>query len=546
MAKMNSRDILLLEKRKLLMKNVQGKKRLRKSPKWLYPYAVEREYVQYLTSYVNGMQTYIAGVILPALKPIVNDANGEMMLRVDAWANDFNKLMAQLEMTLNIAPESPNIKTKALDIGQKTSKWNSAQWQKTLRTVLGATTAFYEPWLQNMLNSFADNNVQLIKTLSSDTFQDIRNMALQGINNGLRHEAIRDEIMNKFDATKNRAKLIARDQVSKLNGQLTKTRQENLGIERYIWRGVNDERERKNHRKMNNRVCRWDNPTVVKSSSSDKWIQRSSIGGVELHPGQDYQCRCWSEAIFDFTDEQGNILETLTPEVPKLPPKPKLKLTHKQLQGTVKLPKAIDRFDRARKMESSLKVGLSQDVLNPMIINDEAFDVITERMYFYNRHFKTKPWYIGYEKDNDAYATTHTRIVKKGNKITAESRIGLGEIYSVDYKFKEARKRGIARKWGVPVDPGKEYKSNIDHEMYHVIYHQADVKTPPPKQLQLIKEEYNKLSEKEIIDGVGKYAATNEGEFGAECWNEYLNSSKPRPIAMKIGKLIHEMIEESL
>lgn len=539
MPKLTSKDILLVEKRKLLMRNTKRKKRLPKSPKWLYPYAVEREWVRELEHFVQELQAFTIMEMFPPLRKIVNEARQELLIKTDAWSSDFEKLMLRLNLALDEAMNVPTYQTKALNIGQKTSKWNSAQWQKTLRTVLGASTAFYEPWLQNMLNSFAVNNVNLIRSLGQNTFHDIQQMALQGIRNGLRHEVIRDEIINKFGATKNRAKLIARDQVSKLNGQLTKIRQQNLGITEYLWRGVNDERQRQNHRKMNNRKCDWNDPTVVLSSSG-KWINRSSIGGVALHPGQDYQCRCWAEAVFDFTAEDGTILQT---PVPKTVEKKQMKLTHKQLQGTVKLPKANDRFDRARKMDSTLKVGLSQDVLNPQIINDEAFDVITERMYFYNRHFKTKPWYIGFEKDNDSYATTHTRIIKKGNKTTAESRIGLGQIYSVDYKFKEARKRGIVRKWGVQVDPGKEYKSNIDHEMYHVIYHQANVKTPPPKQLQQIEDIFNKTSYEDIKNGLGKYATTNANEFGAECWNEYLNNSKPRPIAMKVGKLIHQMIE---
>lgn len=537
MAKMTSRDILLFEKRKLLMKNLQGKKRLRKSPKWLYPYAVEREYTQYLVQYVEAIESYVERVFLPALKPIVNEANSEMMLRSDAWSNDFDKLMMQLQMTLNVAPELPNIKVKALDIGQKTSKWNSEQWQKTLRTVLGASTAFYEPWLQNALNSFADNNVQLIKTLSSDTFQNIRNMALQGINTGLRHEAIRDEIMSRFDATKNRAKLIARDQVSKLNGQLTKVRQENIGVDRYIWRGVNDERERKNHRNMNNRVCQWNDSTVVKSLSSGKWIARNSIGGVELHPGQDYQCRCWAEAMFDFTDEQGNVISTSAPEVSKPPTTPKLKLTHKQLQGTVKLPKAASRLDRIKKMESTTGVLVEPNIIDPKLLNDEAFEVLTERMYFYNRHFKLRPVYVAYEKNNDAFATTY------GSLNHTESRLGLGSVWADDLGFKQLRADGMVFQWGVPFDIGKEYKSNVDHEMYHVLYNKVARTKNPPKQIQMIQDEYDKLSAEEISKKLGEYAALNEKEFGAECWNEYLNNSEPRPLAMKIGKLIHEMME---
>lgn len=96
--------------------------------------------------------------------------------------------------------------------------------------------------------------------------------------------------------TRNRARLIARDQVGKLNGELQQQRQADLGIERYIWRTVGDNAVRPSHAAMDGETCRWDDPTVYLSGS--RWANRSSIGGVEEHPGQDYQCRCSADADF--------------------------------------------------------------------------------------------------------------------------------------------------------------------------------------------------------------------------------------------------------
>jgi SPP1 gp7 family putative phage head morphogenesis protein len=533
---MNSKDILLYEKRKLLMKNVKRKKRLPKSPKWLYPYAIEREWVRELDQFVSNLQAFTIMEMLPTLRNIVNEARSELLIKTDAWSGDFDKLMIRLKLSLDEAMNTPDYRIKALNIGQKTSKWNSLQWQKTLRTVLGASTAFYEPWLQNMLNSFATNNVNLIRSLGQNTFHDIEQMALQGIRNGLRHEVIRDEIIDKFGATKSRAKLIARDQVSKLNGQLTKVRQQNLGIAEYLWRGVNDERQRPSHRKMNNRKCDWNDPTVVLSSSG-KWINRSSIGGVALHPGQDYQCRCWAEAVFDFTAEDGTILQT---PVPKTEVKKQMKFTHKQLQGTVKLPKVNSRSERVAKMEKTMKTISSPDLTDPKLLNDEAFEAVVERLYFYNRHFKTKPWWIGYERYTDAYALTIRRVGE------TQSRIALGPVWSVDYKFKEYIKEGMEQKWGAICDIGKEYKSVMDHEMFHVIQNSQMFEIPKPKQLEEIQKIYKSMTGEQIKQEVGEYAAKSVEEFGAECWSEYLNSSKPRPMAMKVGKLIHKLLEDKL
>ena len=39
-------------------------------------------------------------------------------------------------------------------------------------------------------------------------------------------------------------------------------------------------------------LCKWSDPTVYSDDNGVTWKKRSAIGGVELHAGKDYQCRC--------------------------------------------------------------------------------------------------------------------------------------------------------------------------------------------------------------------------------------------------------------
>ncbi len=48
----------------------------------------------------------------------------------------------------------------------------------------------------------------------------------------------------KSTISNSRAKLLARDQVGKLNGRLTQRRQQDIGVEMYIWSTSRDERMR--------------------------------------------------------------------------------------------------------------------------------------------------------------------------------------------------------------------------------------------------------------------------------------------------------------
>lgn len=62
--------------------------------------------------------------------------------------------------------------------------------------------------------------------------------------------AISNEIQRRFDVTKSKANLLARDQIGTLSADLTRTRQESAGVKEYIWRSSGDERVRACHREL--------------------------------------------------------------------------------------------------------------------------------------------------------------------------------------------------------------------------------------------------------------------------------------------------------
>ncbi|MAK31420.1 minor capsid protein, partial [Acinetobacter sp.] len=71
-----------------------------------------------------------------------------------------------------------------------------------------------------------------------------------------------------------RARLIAADQMGKVNGQINKARQLSMGVETYVWQTAKDERVRKDHQHKQGKTFRWDDPPT---------------GG---HPGEPIRCRC--------------------------------------------------------------------------------------------------------------------------------------------------------------------------------------------------------------------------------------------------------------
>lgn len=261
----------------------RGRLRVRKAPVWLFPENVERTYAADLTAIVDKMEEMTNAIFVPHLLRLEDEANASRpsaSIRRDALGNTVDDLMGNLRHRINT--DIPKGRALAVDIGQKTSDWNDKQWKKTLKTTVGIDIFQSEPWLTSHLEVFTTENVNLITSLKNQPLDQIEELTLRGFQQGVRHETIRKQIEERFDVARSRAKLIARDQVSKLNGQLTELRQTEMGIEEYRWHDSDDSRVRPTHRRHDGEIFRWDKPPADTG-----------------HPGQDFQCRCWAEALLD-------------------------------------------------------------------------------------------------------------------------------------------------------------------------------------------------------------------------------------------------------
>lgn len=308
-------------------------------PVWLYPNFIEIDYRRYLQNINRILQQGIEDNILKSLPRLVEEADINKP-KTDAYPDAVERLMDNLRVEVN--SKIVGQKAKLIDIGQKTSDWNNKEWRKTMNTVMGINVFQREPFLNDTINSFVEENATLIQDLQEKTYRDIEGIVQRGIRSGKRHEEIRGEIVGTkitkgvFKKLETRINLIARDQVSKLNGQLTQLRQTNIGIKEYIWRTSEDERVRTSHAAKNGNKYRWNKPPVDTG-----------------HPGEDYQCRCWAEAVFD------ELLEEFAPDRP-------LPLTLKEQK------EIIGMFDKTKTREDI--IGVMRKHKSFAFINDKAFN----------------------------------------------------------------------------------------------------------------------------------------------------------------------------
>ncbi len=105
-----------------------------------------------------------------------------------------------------------------------------------------------------------EENIHLIVNATEEYLQQIEDVLEDPENLGLRHEDLAKQLARRGEVSESRAELIARDQTLKTNAKVNELRQTNAGIEKYIWSSSHDERVREEHRELDGKTFRWDDP----------------------------------------------------------------------------------------------------------------------------------------------------------------------------------------------------------------------------------------------------------------------------------------------
>lgn len=248
---------------------------------WLYPHAIEKEYVKELQ--------IIAKELKIATKEALQDARFD---DDDLERESFGKrlMTSVLGLTYKVIDKTEAAIQKLNGISMRLNLFNKKQFHKVVRSGLGADVLTQENWLQGSLDDWALENARLIRDIAEDYQRKIAAKVAAAITDSVPIERLTDDIMKMIDAPLHRAKLIATDQTQKLNGNLTRKRQQEIGVSKYRWRGVIDEKERPEHLRREGKIFSWSDPPS------------------DGHPGQPIRCRCWAEMILPDLEEIDGII----------------------------------------------------------------------------------------------------------------------------------------------------------------------------------------------------------------------------------------------
>lgn len=315
---MTALALLIRRRRSLMLKHPRRRKRL---PRQVIPRAIERAYAASMKSMLNYARELTLTRLRPELERLVlalaierGDSNYYQRaglagpgsdsgfrrepqnappfipenIRADANTRRVSEILKAVGDDWNQAFPRERLEAVTDRFGRRISDHQKTELHKQLQAAAGVDVFAAEPNLLPRFEAFTSENVGLITTLPQRALAETEQRVLSGLREGRRTEDLAAEINERFDVGEARAEVIARDQTMKLYGELNQVRQEELGVDGYIWRTSLDERVRGNPsgRYPNADPSHWDREGVKFS-----WDDPPEDG----HPGFPIQCRCWAE-----------------------------------------------------------------------------------------------------------------------------------------------------------------------------------------------------------------------------------------------------------
>lgn len=266
----------------------------------MYPDTAEREFKRICNGYVRLMYKTLQDNLPELMDAYKSHQRGDSRFDdiqdLDAMVRRvFRKIAIELEQKLG----KFGLENLVNKISKMTKNASVREWKRMVKETLGIDIFddYYNgDFFEHEIHKWIDDNVLMIKSIPSDSLGEMQKIIMDGYRQGASMTQIAKQIQNTYKLTRRKAQLLARDQVSTLNAQITKLQQQDAGCTHYRWSDSRDSRVRDCHRSLNGKVFSWDDPPEM-------WYDTKSRGrvytGRRCHPGEDFCCRCVPIPVFD-------------------------------------------------------------------------------------------------------------------------------------------------------------------------------------------------------------------------------------------------------
>lgn len=273
-------------------------------PKQRFPMRQEAEYQAFLLRRVRAAHRAVMAALDPLLKEHGAEIDTEAerarepsLTRQDSAAPIFARMISvmnlvRLQFAVTHKPGIQALVKRAFAIGEQVTMFADLVVRQVYQ--LEVVQALN---IDGTVNAWAKTNVGLITSIDSRYFDDVQRVVQETLERGLPTEKLREHLQERYAVSESRARLIARDQLSKLNGEIARERHKQIGVTQYLWTTSGDERVRDRHKELDGTLQRYDDPPIINDQ------------GDRGHPGDDYQCRCVGTPVLEGDDVSAMLAE---------------------------------------------------------------------------------------------------------------------------------------------------------------------------------------------------------------------------------------------
>lgn len=222
-------------------------------PRIVPPIGIERDYRDEIVARLDRLQAFLNSRIASTLRTLPGIDE-----RADGAQEDAGALVAGIRAVQR--QWTPIDEAPVLEVAQQVDRFTTRSTARAVNAVIpidvaavmanaGTVTPAHEAW--------ARANVEFITSIEERHFDDVATAVTNAVLEGRSTRDLAKEIEARVGISQRRAAFVARDQIGTLNSQITRSRQESLGITRFRWQDSDDERVRDLHEDISGQVFDW-------------------------------------------------------------------------------------------------------------------------------------------------------------------------------------------------------------------------------------------------------------------------------------------------
>jgi hypothetical protein len=185
---------------------------------------------------VRLMAGELVAAVEPELKRLKPDYIADSRMTLDgSWTEEILKAIRGVSQRFVTPLFDAQVQRVAASTISRAEADNAEDFRNSINRAVGIDFELITrpKGMQDYLEASIAENVNLIKSVKTEYFQKVETIVLGGMKSGAAPSVIARQIQEQTGITARRAKLIARDQMSQINADLTEKRQAAAGIEYY-------------------------------------------------------------------------------------------------------------------------------------------------------------------------------------------------------------------------------------------------------------------------------------------------------------------------